>query len=337
MNRRITAIGLALALCLLTACASKRSGTDEARTRTVMAMDTVMNLTLYGGGDGALDALEDEIERLDASLARGTEGSAVYRLNALGAVNDAAVAYLLQESARIAAATDGAFDPTVAPVLELWGFGSGASEHRVPTEEELSAALAEVGIGNVHIEGAQAALETGAVDLGGIAKGWCAERLSELCAANGAESAVLDLGGDVALVGEKPGGALWRVAIRDPEGGYLGILEAADCCIMTSGVYERWFEENGVRYHHIIDPATGRPADSGLVSATVICTDGVWADALATALCVLGEERAAALQKDCPVPFECILVTADGRVLVSDGLADRFEPEENDYVTERLS
>ena len=338
MRSRITAIWLVLALMVsLSGCARPAAPSADARTRTVMAMDTVMNLSVCGGDDDTLQSLEDEILRLDALLARGVTGSAVSRLNGIGSVNDTTVSYLLLESRKIAEATGGAFDPTVAPVLELWGFGSGALEHRVPSEEELSAALESVGIDQIHIEGAQVALEDGAVDLGGIAKGWCAQRMRDLCLSHGAESAVLDPGGDVSLVGSKPDGSPWRVAIRDPEGGFLGVLAAEDCCIMTSGVYERYFEENGVRYHHIIDPATGRPADSGLVSATVICSDGVWADALATALCVMGADRTLALHETCPVAFDCILVTEDGRVLYTDGIADRFTPEENDYVYEPLS
>ena len=329
-------------LALLTAsagCGAKQK--TEPETRTVFAMDTVMNLSAYG--KGAADALaeaEAELHRLDAELARGTEDSAVYRLNALGAVNDATVAYLLQESIAISEATGGAFDPTIAAVLELWGFGSGAGEHRVPSDDELAAALAESGTDKLHIEGAQAALESGEADLGGIAKGWAGQRVRDILTQRGVASAVIDLGGDVALLGKKPDGSRWRVAVRNPAdtGAYLGILETGDVFVMTSGVYERYFEENGVTYHHIIDPATGYPADSGVVSATVICADGVWADALATAVCVMGAERAFALRDALAdtTPFELILVTDDGRMLVSGGVADSFTPDPGsgyDYET----
>ncbi|MBR3561294.1 MAG: FAD:protein FMN transferase [Oscillospiraceae bacterium] len=324
---------LYLIACLaLTGCARR----DAPVTRTVFAMDTVMNLTVYGkNGAAALDAAEQELYRLDAHLARGTEGSAVYALNRDGTVIDRETAELLQTSGDIAQATGGAFDPTVAELLELWGFGSGAGEHRVPSQEEIDAALAHAGAKHVHIDGEQVILDLPAqLDLGGVAKGCAGERVEEILRDRGITGAVLDLGGDVALLGSK--GSAWRIAVKDPaaEGAYLGVLETdGDRFIMTSGVYERYFEENGVRYHHILDPKTGCPADSDLVSATVICADGVWADALATACCVLGAEGSLELRKTA-VPFDVILVTVDGRVLYT---CDGFAPAAEGYTYEQVA
>lgn len=331
----------ALLLCGLTLppLAGCGAGKTAAQTRTVFAMDTVMTLTAHGkNADAALESAESELYRLDALLARGVEGSAVYRLNHDGFVRDGDVSYLLFRAQRISEATGGAFDVTVAPLLELWGFGSGAGEHRVPTEAEIAAALEHVGMERVHREG-----DTGAtldlpaqVDLGGIAKGYAAWNVCKLLSGAGVTGAVLDLGGDVALLGSKPDGSDWRVAIKDPNGGdFLGILGVSDAFVMTSGVYERYFEENSSFYHHIIDPKTGYPADSGLMSATVICGDGVWADALATAVCVMGAERALALRGALDVGFDLILVTGDGRVLYT---CEDFTPGTgNGYVYEQVS
>ena len=309
-----------LTLCLaLTGCAARAD--DTPHRRTVFAMDTVMNLTAYGAnGEAALSAAEAELYRLDALLARGVESSAVYALNHGTATPDPELSALLDEAGKIADATGGAFDPYLGAVLDLWGFGSGAGEHRVPTAAELSDAAP-------------------LLDLGGIAKGYAGQRARAQLLENGVESAVVDLGGDVSLLGNKPDGSAWRVAIKDPadEGAYLGILETpGDRFIMTSGVYERYFEENGVRYHHIIDPATGYPADSGLVSATVICENGVWADALATACCVMGADAALRMRENLAdtMAFDVILVTDDARVLYT---CDGFTPETNGYTYERVS
>ena len=148
--------------------------------------------------------------------------------------------------------------------------------------------------------------------------------------ANQNTSAIIDLGGDVCLLGGKSDGSPWRVAVRDPANSesFLGVLEARDRFIVTSGVYERYFEENGVRYHHIIDPATGYPAASGLVSVSVVCADGPWADALATAVSVLGTQRALALREQLreTLPFEFIALTDEGTVYYTDGLAETFAP-----------
>ena len=339
---RNRALFLLLSLCLALSGCAWRDAVDAAAplSRTVFAMDTVMNLTVYGeNGEAALDAAEQELYRLDAHLARGTEGSAVYALNHDGTVIDREAAYLLHASGSIAQATDGAFDPTVAELLDLWGFGSGAGEHRVPSQEEIDAALANVGEKHLHIDGDQVILDLPAqLDLGGIAKGYAGLCVEQTLRGSGITSAALDLGGDVALLGNKPVGGAWRVAIKNPaqEGAYLGVLETeGDRFIMTSGVYERYFEENGVRYHHILDPKTGYPADSDLVSATVICVDGVGADALATACCVLGAEGALELWKTANwVPFDVILVTADGRVLYT---CDGFTSQAEGYTYERVA
>ncbi len=315
MQKRVLALILFSAL-LLAGCGAKA----EAHTKTVFAMDTVMNLTAYGKrGDDALNAAVREIYRLDARLARGTEGSAVYDYNRGGA-SDEELDGLLAVMDEIGAATDGAFDAHLGGVLDLWGFGSGAGEHRVPSDDELSAAPR-------------------LLDLGGIAKGYAGQRVRAVLSESGVKSAIVDLGGDVALLGGKPDGSPWRVAIKDPNGGaYLGVLETAgDRYIATSGVYERFFEENGARYHHILDPRTGRPSDSGLVSATVICEAGVWADALATAVCVMGADDALALRASLAetVPFDMILVDEDGNVLYT---CDGFTPEDgNQYVYTRAA
>ena len=181
------------------------------------------------------------------------------------------------------------------------------------------------------------------LDLGGIAKGYAADLLRAQLEKEGVTSATLDLGGDVFVMGRKTDGSDWRIAVKDPADteSYLGVVSAADKFIVTSGVYERYFEENGVRYHHILDPKTGCPAASGLVSVTVLCENGAWADALSTACFVLGPDGALALRDDLAdqgTDFELILVTDDGRVLYTDGLADAFTPnDESGYTYEALA
>lgn len=316
--RKPVVILLLLAL-LLSGCGG--GSRAEARTRTVLAMDTVMTLTVYGAdSDRVLDAAERELHRLDALLARGQEGSAVYAFNHGEAPEDATFSLLLETAEDIRASTDGAFDPYLGAVLDAWGFGSGAGEHRVPTQAELDAAPR-------------------LLDLGGIAKGWAGQAVQGILAEEGVTGAVLDLGGDVSLLGGKPDGSPWRVAVKDPEdtASYLGILETpGGCAVMTSGVYERYFEQGGRRWHHILDPKTGYPAQSALVSATVICEYGVWADALATAACVLGADGALALRARLAdrIPFELILVTDTGQVLYT---CDCFTPAKDSYRFERVT
>ena len=345
------------ALLLTILCALSLPGCGEAapsgEARTVYAMDTVMNLTVYGeNAASALEGAEKELHTLDeAVLSRTAEGSELAALNAAGGETvhyaaDDALPALIQTALAISDVANGAFDPTLAPVLDAWGFTK--DERRVTSADELSSLLSRTGRDKVTLtedtDGWTVTLLDGAqLDLGGIAKGYAADLLRAQLAAEGVASATLDLGGDVFVMGKKSDGSDWRVAVKDPADtdSYLGILTASDKFIVTSGVYERYFEENGVRYHHIIDPATGCPAESGLVSVTVVCENGTWADALSTACFVLGTDGALALRASLAAQgtdFELILVTDDGRVRYTGGLAPIFTPnEESGYSYEALS
>lgn len=350
MKRQLAALLLTIFALSLTACGETAA---ESETRTVYAMDTVMNLTVYGeNAAAALESAEKELHTLDeAVLSRTAEGSELYALNTSNGETvecgaDDILPALIETALTISDATDGAFDPTLAPVLDAWGFTK--DERRVPPADELKELLGHTGCGKVALEktadGWTVTLLDGAqLDLGGIAKGYAADLLRAQLEKEGVTSATLDLGGDVFVMGRKTDGSDWRIAVKDPADteSYLGVVSAADKFIVTSGVYERYFEENGVRYHHILDPKTGCPAESGLVSVTVLCENGAWADALSTACFVLGPDGALALRDDLAdqgTDFELILATDDGRVLYTDGLADAFTPnDESGYTYEALA
>ena len=350
MKRQLAALLLTIFALSLTACGETAA---ESETRTVYAMDTVMNLTVYGeNAAAALESAEKELHTLDeAVLSRTAEGSELYALNTSNGETveygaDDILPALIETALTISDATEGAFDPTLAPVLDAWGFTK--DERRVPSVDELKELLSHTGCGKVTLEktadGWTVTLLDGAqLDLGGIAKGYAADLLRAQLEKEGVTSATLDLGGDVFVMGRKTDGSDWRIAVKDPADteSYLGVVSAADKFVVTSGVYERYFEENGVRYHHILDPKTGCPAESGLVSVTVLCENGAWADALSTACFVLGPDGALALRDDLAdqgTDFELILVTDDGRVLYTDGLADAFTPnDESGYTYEALA
>ena len=167
-----------------------------------------------------------------------------------------------------------------------------------------------------------------ALDLGGIGKGYAAGRCKEILKAHGVTSALLSLGGNVSALGSKPDGTAWTVAIEDPDGGdYLGTVQIADQCVVTSGGYQRYFEQDGVRYWHILDPETGKPARSGMKSVTIVSADDTLADALSTALFVMGPERAAEFWRVHRAEFGAVWLTEDGRLFVTEGLTLTTERE----------
>ena len=306
---------------------------EEAREE-FFAMDTKMTVKVYG--EGAPEAAREAKERLqglDALWSATHEGSDVARLNS-GAGESVALApetmRLLRMSEEVREETKGALDVTLAPLLQLWGFTGGV--HRVPTAQEIEAARALTGAGKLKLDEAAgtARLEKGSsVELGAVAKGYAGELVAAELKSRGVRSALLDLGGNIETIGAREGGTPWRVGLRNPFGGaLLGTVEVADAAVVTSAIDQRFFtDEAGNRYWHILDPATGKPAASGLASATVVASSGGRADALSTALFVMGAERAAAFWRE-RQDFEMVLVGMDGHVWITEGLLDRFSAGE---------
>lgn len=296
-------------------------------SRDFFAMDTVMHLSASGShAEQGLDAAEDEINRLDRLFSISNADSDIARLNQSGSttVSDETL-QLLARSKEINSQTGCAFDITVYPVASLWGFYSG--NFQVPDQKALSAALSSVGMDHVQVNHSSVTLDSGTqLDLGAIAKGYASNRAAKIIEESGVTSANLSLGGNVHVVGTKPDGSNWKVAITDPNNTdhYAGVLSVQDTAVVTSGGYERFFQADGKTYHHILDPKTGYPADSGLLSVTIVSQDDVLADALSTALFVMGEDRAVDFWRASTANFEMVLITRDGRIRYSEGLESAF-------------
>lgn len=326
------AVCSAVLILMLTAC----SASPQSEIRNLFAMDTVMSITAYGeNAKAALTQSEQKIKELDRLFSVTDENSDIYRINEseepvnVSADTKNAVAGALQANEL----TDGAFDITLRPVSKLWGFTDG--NPHVPDAGQITAALKETGTDLINVTGNQISCG-GELDLGGIAKGYAAACLREIFAANSIENAVASLGGNVMLCGTRPDGKPWNVGIIHPskEDMLIGTLKASDTAVVTSGMYERKFEQDGKIYHHIIDPETGYPANSGIVSATVISKDDTLADALSTALFVMGPQRACELWQS-QGGFEMILVT-ESTVMVTDGIYKDFKLEDNSFTLTKI-
>ncbi len=320
---------LAALLPLLCGCSAKKTSTE------FFAMDTVMQLTAYGTyADAAVDAAEVEIARLDAKLSAQSASSEIAKLNAGGFCEDDETLRVLARAYQIAELTEGAYDPTVYPLMQLWGFGTDHAH--VPQQAELAAALDLVGYDRLPAVKAPYRLPEGmAIDLGGIGKGFAAQTVRRCLQKQGVKSAVLSLGGNVTLLGSKPDGTDWTVGLQDPQtDGCFGYVSASDVSIVTSGGYQRYFEENGRRYWHILDAKTGMPADTGITSVTVVSTDDTLADGLSTALFVMGLDRAAQFWRESR-DFEAVFLLDSGEIYVTQGLEDSFRSERSFEVLTR--
>lgn len=327
MARFLHRLGPALLMfsLLLTGCAFKPTAHDVQFT----AMDTFMHFTVYGEQTAGVKA-RDEIRSLERLLSVTDEASEVYAINHRTAPTrelSPELTALLEQALILARQTDGAFDPTVYPVVRAWGFTT--EEYHVPEQEELDRLLTLVDHTAPVLNANILTLPDGVqLDFGGIAKGRAGDRAAQLLRGQGVTSAILRLGGNIHTIGTKPDGSLWNIGIEDPDtGGNLATVAVADLAVVTSGSYQRFFTANDQTYHHIIDPATGRPANSGLSSVTVVGKYGARCDALSTALFVMGLERSAQFWRE-HGDFEAIFVSEDGSVSITAGLEGNFKLSE---------
>lgn len=347
----------------------------EPVSRDFFAMDTYMTVTAYGEKAAeATEAAEAEVNRLDAMLSTGNPDSGIAKVNAGGApgtdddgtdagdvdttggeLSEEAGA-LVERGLALYEETGKKFDIAIYPVMDAWGFTD--KDYRVPEEAELEKLLPLTDASKVHYDAENHTIsfeEDGmAIDLGGIAKGYTSARIMEIYKEHGIESGLVSLGGNVQVLGTKPDGSPWRVAVQDPasagatedgadpENGegdgaaedaaaeqvqYLGVLEAVDTAVITSGAYERNFTQDGHLYHHIIDPSTGKPADSGLKSVTIVSGDGTLADALSTSLYIMGKDDALEYWRAHADEFDCILMDDAGQLYVTAPIADKFSSD----------
>ena len=323
--RRIFAVFLAVSLAAsASGCVSQAKRPVEC---TQFLFDTIISVKLWPGGDA--DALLDEAMELckyyDSIFDRNDPDSDVGRINRSGGqpcTVSEDTAQLIALALEYAELSGGAFDITCGRVTALWDFS--AETPSLPGQQALSEALATVDWQAVTLEGNTVTVPDGVqLDLGGIAKGYIADRLVELLQQRGVKQAVINLGGNVSVVGDKSGQP-YSVGIQSPfSGGTLGVLSVSDCSVVTAGSYQRCFELDGAHYHHILDLSDGMPARTGLSAVTIITESSVRADALATICFLLGAEQGLALVESMD-DTEAVFVTEDGGIILSGGAEQLF-------------
>ena len=320
MRRVFVAILAMLVLC--TGCVPKEESIS------LFAMDTLMGLTAYGAqAKQALLACEKQIHALDALFSPVATGSDVMRINqSAGQWVDVSydTAALLQQALALGDMTGGLMDVSIYPLVDAWGF-IGNNGH-VLSVAQIQAAKALVDYHLVETDGQRVRVGPNrGIVFGAVGKGYLSHVLMQTLRDNGVTSATVELGGNVQVLGLKPDGNAWRVGVKDPNetNGLLGVLKVSDSAVITSGAYQRNFTQEGVFYHHILDPNTGYPSDSDLISATIVCQDGTMADALSTAVFIMGLDEALAFWRR-QGGFDMILATKAGEVHYTQGLV--FEP-----------
>ena len=352
-RRRPALVALLVAALALAVLAGACKGRVEKATVTFQAMGGVpIHVTGWDVEEERFGELVEayrlEVQRLEAAMSNWQENSTVSKANHANGNPvplDGHTAAVVAASLRWAKETDGAFDPTVGPLVGLWK--EAAKERKLPGAAALDRARQRVGVERVHLERAthekggdawSLRLEPGTeIDLGGIAKGYFADVGVRWLRQNGVQRAVVELGGDLVAYDDREPPQPFRIGVRDPfykmrefpGDGILGVLRVDGGSVVTSGDYERGADIDGHRYNHIVDPRTGTPAE-GVHSVTLVAPDGTSADALATGVLVLGPVAGMALVERLP-GVEAILVVDDKhapngwRILSSSGIGDRFE------------
>lgn len=308
---------------LLTGCSGAPA--QEPETATFFAMDTAMDFTVYGDA-ALLDEAETLIGSLEEQVSVTDEHSNIYAIDHTGSGSlSGNAAELMAQALELCRRTGGALDISVYPIVRAWGFTTGS--YQVPDEETIQSLLPLVDYTQIQYDAATGVVtlpEGMEIDLGSVAKGYAGQLAAQMLREHGVQSALLNLGGNVQTVGTKLDGSPWQIGIKDPQGeDAMMVLSVEDQAVVTSGGYERYFEQDGQSYWHIMDPSTGHPADSGLLSVTIVGDEGVVCDGLSTALFVMGLEKAADLWAQSG-DFEAVFVTASGEVYITEGLRDHF-------------
>lgn len=303
--------------------------------KTSVAMGTVVTFNLYGfGAKNDLDKIETEINGLENSvLSWRKKGSDVYRINESAGSSVSVspdTAKIIGQCIDISDDCGGVFDITIGNVTKLWDFGG--DNERLPSDDEIKTALGSVGYKNVSISGNAVQIKKGqSLDLGAVGKGFACDKIKDLLTKGRTKSAVVSVGGSLLIYGNRT----FSIGIVNPDNDKqsMGTLKLKDTCVSTSGNYEKYFEKDGKRYHHILNATTGYPATSEFKSVTVVCSSGLLSDALSTVCYIAGYRKSVDILKE--YDAEAVFIFNNNAVKVTDGLADKFTVTDDSYTLDK--
>ncbi|HDK7139992.1 TPA: FAD:protein FMN transferase [Clostridium botulinum] len=331
---------LLLCICLPLIFVGCNSKSEEPVSRETYLMGTIINIKAYGkNADKAVQASVDKISDIENKMSLNISTSEINKINKNAGIAPVKVSKntfdVVKASLIYSEKSKGSFDITVEPLVSLWGIGTDKA--RIPSKDEINNALKLINYKDVIINEKESTVmlkrKGQAIDLGAIAKGYAADELKEVLLNYNVSSAFLNLGGNVYVLGNKPDKTPWKIGVQnplEPRGDYLGIVSVSDKSVVTSGNYERFFERNGKRYHHIFDTKTGYPAEKGLISVSIISDKSIDGDALSTSVYTLGLDEGKKLIESLN-NVEAVFVTKDKKVYITSGLKDIFKLTNTDF------
>ncbi len=330
-------IPLFLLVLISSGCTGKNT---EPVSETAFYLGTIVKISIYSKApEGIFEKAFSLINRYENKLSRNIAESEISEINSNAGTGKVQVSEdtfdLIEKGIKYSGLSGGRFDISIGPLVSLWGIGT--ENARVPGEDEIIKSRGKTDYTKILLNREHRTVmlteEGMAIDCGAIAKGFIADRVLELLESEGVESAIINLGGNILTLGSKPGGILFRIGVQDPSdtrGEYIGIAELDGKSLVTSGIYERYFEQDGVRYHHILDPDTGYPVDNHVTGISVLTDKSVDGDALSTTFFAMGIEQGLEYASS-DDNIEVLFVSDDNRLYMTDGFKNIFTLKNHEY------
>ncbi len=331
---------LILSITILSGCSTSNSTIKEPISHTEVVMGTVCTIQIFDSKDTSiLDKAFDRLKDLENKVSINKEGTELDKVNEMSGKEAVVVGKdtfsIVESGLYYSKISNGNFDITIGPIVKLWGIGSESA--RVPSEKEITEKKSLINYNDIVLNNEKNSIflkkPNMIIDLGGIAKGYAADEMKNLLADNGVKSAMINLGGNLYILGNKPNGNQWKIGIQNPNGNAndtVGNILVNDKSIVTSGTYERFLEVDGKVYHHILDPKTGYPYESDLLSATIISDTSLAGDGLSTSTFALGREKGLEFINSLE-NIEAIFITKDNEVYLTNGLKNNFKLTNDNY------
>ena len=333
---------LIFSLTILSGC-SNNNKVVEPLKESELLMGTVVTVSLYDKQDQAiLDKVFAKVKELESILSINEAGTLVDKINEEAGINPVKVdddTYtIIKKGIEYSELSNGLFDITVGPIVKLWSIG--LPEAKVPTQAEIDEKLPLIGYNDIELNDEDKTVylkrKDMIIDLGGIAKGYTADVISNILTEEGVKSAIIDLGGNIFAHGKKVNGDDWRIGIQDPysdRGDKVGVITVSNKSVVTSGIYERYIEKDGVKYHHILSPLTGYPYENEIAGITIVSDKSVDGDALSTSVFAMGVEEGMNFVNSID-GIDAIFVTKDNKVYITNGLKGNFSLTNESFTLE---
>lgn len=325
----------------LIGCSKNKTSTSELLSRTELFMGTVIKITLYDSNDSTiLDKAFDKVAEIESLVSINDSGTELDKVNDFAGISPVEVSpttyEIVEKGLEYSKLSNGGFDITIGPLVKLWSIGLEGA--KVPTQEEIDAVLPLIDYNLLELNKENHTIflknENMMIDLGSIAKGYAADEISRILTENNVNSAIIDLGGNIYAHGIKPSGKDWNIGIQNPfnnRGDIIGVLKVKNKTVVTSGIYERYIEKDGIKYHHLLNPSTGYPFENNIAGVSIVTDKSTDADALSTIVFSKGLEDGLKFVESLS-NVDAIFITTDNKVYITNGIRDSFTLENEDFT-----